>query len=250
MSRSILDLWVTGKEVTLDDGQGESVTVWLQKLVPAEQERAGKRANAARSTYMAFLSKPDESIEYQALSAEVMSLGDDRDLLLDLVLSEEFARKELAIADEIAEEERWSKDNYLEGLKESWEDGLKAVWAAGPEHEEYEQAEHVLAEIMRYNDEVTELVNEHERETKRDYEGKSIEWLQKEALKSKIKETANLEWMKVFRKAEISTAVRDVDDHNKQLLKFEDVDRFSAEALRKLMTEYRSMTADPLEGKD
>lgn len=257
MARDITDLWVVGKQVTLDDGQVDEhgdpkgpFTFWLQKLSPAESAKAAKRANAARSAYLAFLNAPDvSSVEYQALRGEILSLDDDRNALLDVVLMEEMAHKELAISDEIASHKEWDDDSYLEGLQDSWESGLKDSYAKGVDDENYPEAEKVFSELTRFAEEVEAEIAKSEKALKRNYEGRDLEWLQEHATKAKIKEAANLEWMTVFRKAELWQAVRDVMDHAKLLFRYEQVDTLPAEALRVIVTEYRKMTVDPIEGK-
>src|SRR3954469_5704211 len=61
-ARRLGDLFVVGREVTFDDGQGAPISVYVRKLNTSEHERALRRANSERSKVLAAKTDKDSDL--------------------------------------------------------------------------------------------------------------------------------------------------------------------------------------------
>jgi hypothetical protein len=168
------DLFQIGKPVTISESIGGEVyedTVWLQKLNSIELDKAFRRANALRARLLT--AKTDiESDEYLSMLSEVMSMGDDRDTLINYVLAPERAKSILICEAEHAAEEEWSHENYLQGLRDAWSDGgVKEEFARNPEDP---AAKRVILELRRFADGVDVLVEREMSQKRATYEDMPI----------------------------------------------------------------------------
>jgi hypothetical protein len=244
--RRLSDLYVTGKPVTIGDGQGGEVTVYLQKLNPLDNEQALKKAGAARSRVLAWGKKPD-SDEYLSVQSEVWDIK-DTETLVEYLIQEDLVNKYSSAEAELAADEEWSKDNYYDGLKEAWENGLSDTWAADPEDED---AKRVYVELTRFNDTVNERVESDAEKLRRDWQGAPEDTLREKVTEKFIKMRGDMEWLREFRKQELFLSTREPENHKK--LYFEnraEVDGLAPEVFKRLMDEYESLNVDVHEGKD
>lgn len=255
--RRLSDLYQVGKEIIIDDGElvvdeetGEEVpdpiVVYLRKLTLADQEKALRRANAARSASLALRTKPD-SDEYRARFAEADAM--DRDTKIMNLIADDLIKARQSMAAEIAEEEdsEWAEDGYLEGLRDAWEDELSRVWAENPEDPE---AKRVYEELQRYEAEVVKFLDGQKASLAAQFERTSEDELTKQVVKKLFEMDAESAWYREFKRCQLWLAVRDPDDHKK--LYFEDreeVDDLPMEVLTRLNREYEAMTVVTAEGK-
>lgn len=254
-TRKLSDLYVTGTMVEFDDGNGSPIKVWLQKLNPVEQEKAMRQANAARAKCLA-MRKDTESVEYQNLYSQVYDLGDSTQLL-EYLVAPEIARLTLVREAELAQEEEWSKDNYLQGLRDAWEgdpdSGEPSMMRRYHEDDAKEdtEAQRIFAELKRFADEVDGLLVGERENLQRDFESKDIEELREKVLEQLIEVQSDLEWMNEFRKNEIWLATRDPEYHrNRYFENRDEIDDLSIQVKSRLLDEYRALTVDVIEGKD
>jgi hypothetical protein len=143
------DLYRRGKELRLDDGDGEA-TVWLQKLSPVDHATAVSRASAARARALMSRNDPD-SDDYMSAYGAVIGSGVERETLIRYINLPELGNKEMIIEAEMAAEEEWSKDDYLQGLRDAWNDTLELRYALEPDDPECKR---VFAELTRFADAV------------------------------------------------------------------------------------------------
>lgn len=243
--RRLTDLYKRGKPLTLNDGKGEPLEVYIQKLNPVEREKVNRRANSERAKVLALRRYPD-SDEYQEIWVAAEEL--DRDGMESLVVAEAMVRRRAAIEAQIAFSDEWSKDGYLDGLRDSWEDGLKFEFAKNPDHEE---ASRVFNELKRFAEEVDTQIAAAEEAERKDLAGKSDETLRDECLKLLLNARADQQWLRGYRLEELYLSVRDPQDHNKLYFEsIDEVDSLMAEIKTLLLTEVRNLTVEPSEGKD
>lgn len=239
--RKLSDLYVVGKELVLDDGKGEPITVWIQKLNPIEHERAMRRAGSARSRVLSG----KDSIETEIATDEAAEYG--RDGWIEYLASDALGRRMGVIEAELAAEEEWSKDNYLQGLKDQWETDAQQVLIDDPEDP---QALNVREQLKRFTDEVQKRIDGEREQYIKDFEAKPDEDLERRVVDRLISTRADLAWLTEFRRSEVWLSVRDPEDHRKYLFEErEDVDALSQKTLIELMTTYQDLAVEPLEGK-
>lgn len=244
-TRKLSDLYVVGKEVKVDDGSGDPVTIWLQKLNPVDHESAMRKANSKRARTLAMKSKHDTP-EFEAIMSQVYDL--DTDSLIDYIVMPEIQKFQMAREEEFGAEEEWSKDNYLQGLRDAWNDGLERKYA---EDKEDSEAQRVYAELKRFSDLVVASSEVEEKNLRMSYAAVPVEELQEKVAIQFVEMQADMEWMKEFHRNELYYAVRDPQAHKKRYFEsLDELDTLSIEVLDVLNTEYRKLTVDITEGKD
>lgn len=240
--RRLTDLFVVGREVKFDDGHGEPLTVWLQKLNPVEHETAMRRAAGARSRVLSG----KDAAETELAQDEAEQLG--REGWIEYLTSDVLSRKFPAIEAELAAEEEWSKDDYLQGLRDVWDSTMKNLLEEEPEAVD---AQTVRDELQRFADALEQRIDGERENIRKDFEGKDDEDLERRVVDRLIGTRADLAWLGEFRKCEVWIATRDPDNHRKRYFESrEEVDDLSHPVLLRLMTEYAELNVDPQEGKD
>lgn len=249
--RRLTDLYVTGKELEFNDGQDdEPIKVWLSKISPLENRDAADTASSVRAGILALKNSPDTDDRRLAVYKEQLEdLGlVDRETMIDYIIAPE-VQKALASAEaKIAEEEEWSKDDYLSSLQKAWNDGLSDKFAAEDDNEE---AQRVYDELKRYTEQVVAEV-EQEREYLRDsWVSSSDSELYEECLSKTIDAEADFAWVNEYSRWQLFYAVRDPEDHKERYFEIrEEIDALDPKVLNTLLAEYRELTVDPQEGKD
>jgi hypothetical protein len=245
--RVLSDLYVRGKEILIDDGAGDPIKIWVQKLNPVENERAIRYANIARSRWKSLSSRPD-SEEYLEILTYIDDAFPDRESKVRFVISDEVSRARQSAEAEIASEEEWEKDNYLIGLVDAWENELKEMFIKEPEDAE---AIRVHDELDRYSKLVEQAVETFEKSLMREYESMDEASLHEKAIERWIQSQAEYRWFMEFRKCQLWLSVRDPDHHEKLLLEDRhDVDSLAQEVVDRLTAEYESVIVPISVGKD
>ncbi len=243
--RRLEDLYVLGKEITFDDGGGEAVTVWLQKLNPVELSTALRRANAARSRVRTVKSDPT-SDEYQAYWLEVLDF-ETRGSLVEYLAGERSIRAQEREEARLGAEEEWSKDGYLQGLRDAWVGGLDDKYLLDPDDE----TQRVRNELERFSELAAAAAAEETAAIRVEFDAKDQETLQDEALERVIAYHSNAAWLEEFHRCELWKGVRDPDNHGKYYFeKREQIDNLSATVVNRLSAEYAELSVDVVEGKD
>lgn len=243
--RLLSDLYVRGREVTLDDGTDDPVVVWIQKLNPVEHSQVARKAGAARSRLLA-LKYDKESDDYQALVDGLIQ--SDRDLLVEmLTLAEQVRITPLAEA-QIAEEDRWKDDDYLQGLRDGWADEMSERFMLDPEDTE---AKRVHDELDRYLQEVDASVSDDLDFFREGLQTMSDRQLLDTATESRLKAAADTAWIVEYYRCEVWLGTRSVKDHKQRLFDARsEVDDLQAPTWEILSTAFRELTVEPTEGKD
>lgn len=258
--RHLRDLYVKGKETTLTDGRtveeettnddGETVVervelpavqVYLRKINLTDSQTAFRKANAARARVLSsFADKESEA--YQSVLADVLETPTEG--LIDLTIGSEAVNLLDSAMSETADNEEWSKDDYLQGLYDAWEE-LKDGDPDDPERDR------VRGELDRYEAEVQKIVDAGLESLRRDKAEMNPESLREEAVKMMLKVQADAAWLDTFRKSEIYFATRHNDKRDERYFDSPgEVDELEPEVFGQLVREYQSITVDTQEGKD
>jgi hypothetical protein len=257
--RRLEDLWVRGAFVDFDDGKGEPVTVWLQKLSPVETASALRRANAARARVKSVKAHPD-SDEYMDLWLEVLS-WETREELVEYLLAEPQANIEERVEAEMAFEDEWADENYLQGLRDAWESGGQAAYIVDPEGPEGVEAARVLAELTRFAEAAAARCAPEVAQARAQLEALSTEELQERAMDRVIRYRASSAWLTEMHLCEVFYGTHDAVPDAKQPGKWvalpgrywtkrADFDRAPNEVLGPLLVKYAEVSVDVIEGKD
>lgn len=247
-TKKLGDLFVRGVSCTVTDGE-DSVEVWIQKLNPLQQDKALRRANGARARVLSVRKKDEDDLDYLSYVHEAEDIiNSGRDDCISYLLSEKLGTIYQAREAELAAEEEWSEENYIQGLRDAWDDGVSEDYARDPDDPE---AKRVFSELKRFAEIVEKEVKKERDALARDFDNKSDEQLAKLVVDRVIEAAADLEWLKEFRKCEIFFAVRHPDNHNKPYFeRREDVDDLELETFGQLAQAYNDMRVDVTEGKD
>lgn len=247
--RRLEDLYVRGRELPVDDGSGDPVVVWVHKLSPLDHEKAIRKASAARAQVV-LSARSEDSEEWQEAYADVLDLG-KRDVLVDYLLAEDLARAQESTEAELSFGEEWTKDGYLQGLRDSWEDpegSLRDRYATDPDDED---ARRVFLELKRFADQVDAQVAPELERLRRDYQDVPEDQLRQQAVARFVELRSGMLWLREFHKSQIFFGTRDVDDHNKRYFAHRDqVDTLAPEVFQALLHAFDELMVEPAEGKD
>lgn len=247
--RRLSDLYVVGEEVVFDDGTDDPITVWLQKLTPSETQVAVDASRPVKAIVASVKRLPEDdpakAVYYDELDkAEMLTKRDKMHFLIKPKLDEFRISTEYKIADE----EEWSKDDYLIGLQTAWAKELRERWL---ENQEDEEADRVYKELVRFSDKVDAEVEAEENELIYEIQDLSEAEIDRRVVNRLIEDHANKKLIEEFRMQQVFLATRCVDDHSK--LYFEsrqELDQLSSSVINKLQLQYAFMSVDPMEGKD
>lgn len=243
-SRRLSDLYVRGKELTFDDGDGEAIDVYVKKFNPVDHEKALRASNAARSRVLALRSNRD-SDEFWAMWAEVEDYT--RDDLVNYLVMEEVSKLEPAVEAELASEEEWSKEDYLQGLRDAWTDGLADQYATDEEDAEAKACFDVL---KRFADKVATVMEGETERVRADMEAKPDDVLRETVFERIIAMQASLSWLTEYRRQEVYRGTCEPDRKTRYFVSREEVDELPIEIYSALTAAYREISVDPTEGKD
>lgn len=256
--RRLEDLFVRGAFQTFDDGKGEAVTVWLQKLSPIETSSALRRASAARARVRAV--KADRtSDDYMDLWLEVEQ-WEASGSLVDYLLAETQAEVELRVEAQLGAEEEWAEESYLQGLRDAWADGGEDAWVSDPASPAGLESARIMAELKRFTEAVAAEVDPEVAVARAQLEATPIEVLREQALDRVIHYRASQAWLDEFHFCELFYGTHEAAADTvrpgqwvampaRYWKKREDIDRLQAQVLAPLKEAYAMLSVDITEGK-
>lgn len=242
--RTLRDLYIVGKPVTLDDGDGEPVDVFIRKMNDARHAEAMKRAGAAKSRMKAAL-KDENSPEYLAILESIDEFG--REGCITYLLQDFQYTKERVIEAEVGAREEWDDENYLEGLQQAWMDGLNDEYAKDPEHVD---AKRTFDELKRFADDCEKEMEGRLEAFKKDLDTKTDEQLEKMVVAKYGEVRTASAWLQEFRRCEIWLSTFEPD---KRTLAMEDrsvIDDLEPNVISQLMDAIEEITVEGTEGKE
>lgn len=242
--RRLTDLYVRGMTVTFDDGEGPSETVYLQKLNPVEMETALRKANAARArTTAEFLDEESDAYVTNAVPLKQMT----RDEMIDHLIVSDVVKKQPVVESEIGDEDEWKERDYLEGLKDAWDDLMVDYFSDEPS----EEATRVHDELNRFNEQVRERMEGEKASFRRDYDARTDEKMRDMILQQSIEQQADLQWIVEYRKQEVYFGTREEENHKTRYFESRaELDELAPEILSELVIKYQDLVVEVPEGKD
>lgn len=250
--RRLGDLYVRGKEISINDGTGDAVRVWLQKLNGVDRDSCFRRGSAAKARFMLEADNEDSEV-FQSMYAQVREMH-DRDGLIAILIGEELTRYRQRIEAQLGhDEETWGKDGYIEGLVDAWigdddNPGLAAAQAHDPEDPE---AKRVLAEIKRFEAEVADAVEVESARLQKDWQDTPEEILWRKATHRILELRGHEIFNAEFERQQLFFCVREPDDKNKRYFKsVSEIDDLDEKVTDQLLRRYGTMVVDTIEGKD
>lgn len=244
--RRLTDLYLVGRQESFDDGGGEPVAVWLQKLNSLEQIDAAQAADGQRSVVIAAIRDHDSDLWKQAWT-EADRLEGTKELVEYLTVEDE-AREQMAQEARLEAEDEWTKDSYLDGLRRAWnEDGLRERYQEDPEDAD---ARRVWTELQRFNDTVREAVEDRMAPLRKEYEDMPVEVLKQKVAERLLEVIARQRWIKEFYRQQIFIGVRDPENHRQRYFDtLEEIDILADPMRRKLEMLFDALNVDAMEGK-
>jgi hypothetical protein len=247
--RRLSELYLRGKTVEVDDGEG-AVEVYIQKLSPTEHREAMSKAHAARARIQAVRKANDNDEQRMAFmtEAEFDGLFTNRELMIDYLTAEDALRLRQSAELELAATDEWSKNDYLEGLREAWNTGVRERYESD---EEDAEADQIYSELERFFNEVEKKSERARRSLRRDFVDVHEEDLKSRVLDLLIEQEADAAWIDTFQRAQLLYAVRDPDDHAAHY--FESLDELGfidPRVLGELSAALQEITVEQAEGKD
>lgn len=250
--RRLADLYVQGKELLVNDGAGEPVAVWINKLNDVDRDSIIRRANAAKARHL-MDSRNEDSELYQGAWGQVSEF-EDRSALVAVVISEEILRFRRRVEAELGEdEEGWAKDGYLKGLVDSWfgdddNEGLMSVHVNNPDDPEVTR---VLEELNRFSQEVTVKVTIEIDRLEREWDDVPDERLWNKAAHRLLERRADEAFAKEFERQQLFYAIREPDDRRTRYFgSIAEVDELPDKIRSQLMFAYNELAVDQQEAKD
>lgn len=251
--RRLADLYVRGKEVTFNDGQGDAVKVWIQKLNAIDREACLRRGSAAKARYMTEGDTEDSDL-FQSAYAQARDMGADREGLIAIVIAEDLTKQRQKIEAQLTMDEKtWGKDNYIQGLIDAWvgddvNPGLAQTRAEDPDDPE---ATRVIDEIERFETEVNKKLKAYAGQVYKDWTDVTDDTLWHKAAHRLIELQGGDVLNREFERQQVFYCVRDPGDHRKRYFaQVSEVDDLSEDLLKAIVTHYNSMLVDLSEGKD
>lgn len=250
--RRLTDLYMVGKELSLDDHSDDSdepIVIWLNKLSPIEQRDSADNATKARANILAIKNTPSGSVERLAYEDQIYDIGiDNRSLQIEFLASEKIQQAEISNEERLAAEDEWAKDQYLVSLREAWNDGMMEKWTEDPKDEE---AKKIYEELKRFSEQVTNASEDERESILAEYEHLADEEIFKNVVDKIIESEADFAWMNEFAGWQVYYAVREIDDHKARYFESRDeVSCLDNRILTEIVREYREMTVEGVEGKD
>lgn len=244
--RRLNDLYVVGKPFKVGDAEG-AVDVWLQKINPLEREIAVRAASAARARALAYI-EDKESDEYMSKVSDVIDFYGDRESLVMLATRKDLTAARTRIEAETAGDERWSKDGFLLGLIDSWQDEMMDRYNADPHDKE---AKKVFDLINKFEAQVAKVVEEERIRLERDCADYSMTRLREIGAEKLIEAQANNAFIDEFEVQRLLFGVRETGDHSAYYFTDRGEVRALDERVREALSEaYNALEVDVVEGKD
>ncbi len=253
--RKLQDLYKVGCSVQLDDGSGDPVEVWLQKLSAVEAEECARRAGAARSRVL-MAARHEDSEEWLDTYNDLSSFS--REQLVDIVLADESAQIMQRVQAELASEDEWSKDDYLQGLTDSWfgelggDGGLKFIYESGDEdHDEYFEAKKIFVELQRYDQIVAKKTQAEIKAKEKDFLNWDISVLRHDAVERQLRHRGDQAWITEWRRSMMLCGVREVDNHKRPYFaNMTEVRELAPITLELLIKHFNDLNVELTQGKD
>lgn len=249
MTKRLVDLYVIGQELRFEDGDNPDLVVYLKKLQPFEQEVAMNRANVQRAKVLTLKKLDSDHEEVLPFELQIDDNFSEEEIV-SFVSAEDVSKAYRSVESRLSNEEEWTKDDYLSGLQESWEE-LKDHYHSEEYPEQHADAIKVFNELKRFSEQIDVEFEKERNRVLREWGNKPTDELRRTAVEKLIEMKADMKWLNEFKMSQIWLATRDPKDHNKKyFLSREEVNEVHPDILQKLMSTYEDISVSPDEGKD
>ncbi len=243
------DLYKTQNQIAISDGVN-TVPVVVRKISPLQKEKAQRRANAAQAIRKRAKNDRDSEDYLSQLNQVQEVFGEAREQLLIVVVDEAMALESQQIQARIMydEDSEWAKDDYLQSLLDSWDNGMGQRFTDDPDDID---AAKVYAEIERFTTQVEAEVEEARGRMEDEWDLSGTPKLQEKVAEILLDRQALTLWHKEFIAARTYYSVRKVSDWRE--LYFDSIDEvleLDERTLQELVDAYDEISVDPIEGKD
>lgn len=269
--KRLTDLYKRGQTITIvgpdDENVNDGVKVWIQKPNPTEMESIHRRANARKA--LIVREGQDEASEiFLAAWAESRDFL-NKETLITLALYEDLSSARMRANAEIADEEEWKDEDYLQGLLDLWQGdpeqgdfGLAEVWTSMPEEwdetdfssEEVvrmKEAKRVFSELQRFDAQVEQVLKAEEERLRVDWSSRDDEFVVRAAVKELVRQQANQAFVDEYDRQLMYYTVREPDDHKKRYFaNMAEIDDLEEGVKDQLKLAMNSLLVDVVEGKD
>lgn len=250
--RRLSDLYVRGKEVSVDDGSGDPVVVWLQKLNEIEKETVLRRSSARKARYV--LETEQEETELFAATLSSVSEFLERDGMVEIIIGEDLGKARQRIEAQMTyDEEGWGKDSKIKDLIDAWTGtdeapGLAATYA---EDENDPEALRVKGELEAFEADIKRALEEEQRRLIADLDTTPERDLARLAAHQVLKRRADEEFIREWNRQQIFHVVREMEDHSTRYFRtLQEVDDLH-DRVRELLEHHCSLLfVEADEGKD
>ena len=203
--RRLTDLYQRGKEVTIGDEDG-SITVYMAKPNDLENRKAIEKAQGARVTHLSLRKNKDDPRRAQ-YQDQIFAYGlDDKENLINIVISEAVGEAVGTSSERIAAEDEWANEDYILGLREAWVNGLEHTFTLDPEDEE---AKRVFEELLRFEEQVEVEVDAVKADLISVLEDRPYDDIVEDAIVRLIEIDANNVWTESYLRWRLFYSVRD-----------------------------------------
>jgi hypothetical protein len=250
--RRLSDLYVRGKELSVNDGEGEPVKVWLAKMNELDRESALRRANAAKAKFT-LTADDEESEAFAAAYAEIRDLSDREEVALFIIADDVAQARRRLESEALTDEEGWGKDDYLAGLLDAWQGDEDNRGLSDIQEEDADDPEvkRVWGEIQRFHEEITKATEHETERLLKDFDQVDIETLRRKATHRLLEMQAIEMFVREYRRQQIFYAVREPDSRHKRYFgSVSEIDDIDDELRAFLLEQYDGMVVERREGKD
>ncbi len=244
---TLFDLYKLGEDFTITEGDA-SVTVYLQKMNSIQQQKAQRKANAARANVLAMQrdENSEQRAEYETGFVDQFPTQVER---VQFLVADRVVKERPKSEAKIANSDKWVEDDYLQGLQESWNDELSDLWVS--EDTRTEESARVYDELKKYLDEVEEDLKPTVKSAEKEFEAKSEGELHKLVVDRQLRAESDMAWLNEYRMHEVFYSTRQVDDRNKFYFgSRNELDFLPNLVVQQLMQAITELTVDVAEGKE
>jgi hypothetical protein len=248
--RRLIDLYTTGREVTMtDDGDGDPIVVYLSKLNDLEQKKCVEKSASARAKLLLMQKdRTDPGRDMYKEQLEAFEIADDTESLIRLIAAPQMAEIEQSIESRVAHEDIWTKNGLLDALREAWEGGLEDEFLKDMEHPD---AKRVHGELLKFAQQVEEEVQAAYEDIAHSLRQRPHDDLMDEAVDRLLEVEGNARWIEEYVRWRLFYAVRDPENHRVKYFESRDeVDLLDSRVVDYLNELYEAMSVGGLEGKD
>lgn len=222
----IEELYSIGQKVNVAPPGHDPVTVFFRKINSPQQQKAVRKANAARIRLMQVMNRPDTDDEKMSIVGEVEELArEDKIVYLTELQVATYRPK---IEQELSEEKEWAEEGYLQSLIDAFDDEALLDYMKGDEERSVETQE-LFDQMKRFTDAVDGKLEIKRGNSTKHFEAMSDDQLTMAVTKSYLEREAGIAWLRVFRDHQILFGVENLETGEKIYSSIGDIDNIPTE---------------------